>query len=52
MGQVQTFEQHALNELGLTMDYGSPAPKAGPNVLQPEVGIRRASSHVYRMPNR
>lgn len=40
MGRVQTFEQHApLNGLGLTMDYGSPAPRPAPSTAEPEVRI-------------
>ncbi|KZV69486.1 hypothetical protein PENSPDRAFT_481043 [Peniophora sp. CONT] len=36
MGRVQTFEQHALDGLGLTMDYGLPVPREAPPTAQPE----------------
>lgn len=39
MGGVQTFEQHALDGLGLTMDYGLPLPREAPSTIQPEVRV-------------
>ncbi|VDB83052.1 unnamed protein product [Peniophora sp. CBMAI 1063] len=60
MGRVQTFEQHALDGLGLTMDYGLPAPREAPSTPEPEskpsVSVHapfirleaRASSNTHR----
>ena len=40
MGQVQTFEQHALDGLGLTMDYGLPTPRELSSTSSAEVSAR------------